>query len=94
MVSLTAVEALAAAVWPDHMRAAISISDTRKGEQIILLTENPDADRAMLSQHALGEGMPELAVPRTVQKVGAIPVLGPGKIDYVSIAETANANAT
>ena len=93
MVSLTTVEALVAAVWPDHMHAAISIPDARKGEQIILLTENPDADRAMLSQHALGEGMSELAVPRTVQKVDAIPVLGTGKIDYVAIAETANTNA-
>ena len=93
MVSLTAVEALAAAVWPDHMHAAISVPDARKGEQIILPTEKPDADRAALSEHASGEGMSELAVPRTVKSVDTIPVLGTGKIDYVAIAETAIADA-
>jgi acyl-[acyl-carrier-protein]-phospholipid O-acyltransferase/long-chain-fatty-acid--[acyl-carrier-protein] ligase len=83
MVSLTAVEALAAAVWPDHMHAAVSIPDDRKGEQIILLTENPDAERSVLSEHASASGMSELAVPRTVKTVDAIPVLGTGKVDYV-----------
>ncbi len=83
MVSLTAVEALAAAVWPDHMHAALSIPDDRKGEQIVLLTGNPDASRAALSEHAKVNGISELAVPRTVQPVTEIPVLGTGKIDYV-----------
>jgi acyl-[acyl-carrier-protein]-phospholipid O-acyltransferase/long-chain-fatty-acid--[acyl-carrier-protein] ligase len=83
MVSLTAVEALAAAVWPEHMHAAISIPDARKGEQIILLTDNPSARRSVLSEHAQSNGMSELAVPRTVQSVATIPVLGTGKIDYV-----------
>ncbi|NKB58516.1 MAG: acyl-[ACP]--phospholipid O-acyltransferase [Alphaproteobacteria bacterium] len=85
MVSLTAVEALAAAVWPNHMHAAMSIPDARKGEQIVLLTENPDAVRAELSNHAQSNGMSELAVPRTVQTVAAIPVLGTGKVDYVGV---------
>ena len=87
MVSLTAVEALAAAVWPDHMHAAVSIPDARKGEQIVLLTENPDADRAALSEQARAEGLSELAVPATVRPVDAIPVLGTGKVDYVGIGE-------
>jgi len=85
MVSLTAVEALAAAVWPEHMHAAVSISDARKGEQIILLTEHPTAQRSALSDHAQSTGMSELAVPRTIQCVDAIPVLGTGKIDYVGV---------
>ncbi len=85
MVSLTAVEALASAVWPDHMHAAISIPDARKGEQIILFTENPDAPRTALTDHALSSGMSELAVPRTVRSVETIPVLGTGKIDYVGV---------
>lgn len=86
MVSLTAVEALAAAAWPDHMHAAISVPDARKGEQIILLTDSPDADRDALSKHALSEGISELAVSRTVRTVDAVPLLGTGKIDYVSVS--------
>jgi len=31
-VSLTAVEGYAAALWPEHMHAAVSIPDDRKGE--------------------------------------------------------------
>lgn len=85
MVSLTVVEALAAAVWPDHMHAAISIPDARKGEQIILLTENPDAERGALAEHARSEGMPDLAVPGAIRTVDAIPVLGTGKVDYVGV---------
>lgn len=83
MVSLTAVEALAAAAWPDHMHAAVAVPDPRKGEQIVLLTEHGSADRAALSEQARTEGLSELAVPAAVRPVDAIPVLGTGKVDYV-----------
>lgn len=83
MVSLAAVEAMANAVWPDYTHAAVSIDDDRKGEQILLLTDKPDADRSALLNYASAEGIPELGVPRTVRTVDAIPILGTGKIDYV-----------
>jgi acyl-[acyl-carrier-protein]-phospholipid O-acyltransferase/long-chain-fatty-acid--[acyl-carrier-protein] ligase len=85
MVSLTAVEGLAATVWPDTIHAAVSIPDARKGEQIILLTDNPAGDRSDLIKHAQTNGVPELYIPRTVRVVDAVPVLGTGKIDYASI---------
>ena len=85
MVSLTDVEGLASAVWPDAMHAAISIPDARKGEQVILLTDCPDADRTALVKHAEASGVPALFVPGTIQSVDAIPVLGTGKIDYVGV---------
>lgn len=93
MVSLTAVEALAAAVWPEHMHAAVSIPDARKGEQIILLTEHPNAQRSALSDHAQSTGISELAVPRTIQSVDVIPVLGTGKIDYVGVGDLVQTTA-
>ena len=46
MVSLAVVENCASAIWPDHLHAAATLPDPRKGEQIVLLSECPDANRA------------------------------------------------
>ncbi len=89
MVFLTAVEGYAAALWPEHMHAAVSIPDDRKGEQVILLSDNPDADRSALLGYAKSKGVAEIMIPKTVQIVDAIPVLGTGKVDYVGVAELA-----
>ena len=84
MVSLTAVEALASNVWPDGQHAAVATPDERKGEQIVLMTTQKDADRQAVLQQAQRENMSELLVPRTVMHVVAVPVLGTGKTDYVT----------
>jgi len=80
MVSLAAVEALAAGLWPDTRHVVVSLPDERKGEQLVLVTDEVDADRAALLGHAQAEGFPELWVPRTVLVVAAIPVSGTGKV--------------
>jgi acyl-[acyl-carrier-protein]-phospholipid O-acyltransferase/long-chain-fatty-acid--[acyl-carrier-protein] ligase len=92
MVSLTAVEGYANAVWPGHMHAVISVPDARKGEQLILLTDKPGAERSDLLSYAKTEGIAELMVPKTIQTVDAVPVLGTGKVDYVGVAELAGAS--
>lgn len=85
MVSLTAAEDLAAHVWPDARHAVIALPDTRKGERLILVTDQRDADTAPLLAHAQQIGAPELAVPRRIIRVPEIPVLGTGKTDYPAI---------
>ncbi len=85
MVSLSAVEGYANAVWPGHMHAVISVPDARKGEQLVLVTDKPDADRDDLLSYAKDQGIAELMVPKTIHAVGEIPVLGTGKVDYVGI---------
>lgn len=85
MVSLSAVEGLASAVWPDERHAVVSIPDTRKGEKLVLVTDRPDADGADLSAWARENGVPELAVPKKIVRVSELPVLGTGKTDYVTI---------
>lgn len=87
MVSLSAVEGYAAAVWPDNMHAVVSIPDDRKGEQIVLVTDNANADRKTLSEYAKQEGITELMIPRDIRSVESIPVLGTGKTDYVGVKE-------
>ncbi len=89
MVSLTAAEDLASAVWPDGRHAVISMPDKKKGEKLILVTDRPDADVAPLVAHAQTIGAPELAVPRKILKVQEVPVLGSGKTDYVAIQRMA-----
>jgi acyl-[acyl-carrier-protein]-phospholipid O-acyltransferase / long-chain-fatty-acid--[acyl-carrier-protein] ligase len=85
MVSLTAVEAMASKLWPDHMHAAVTRSDERKGEAIVLVTTNADASTEELLIFARGEGMAELAVPKQLHTLDALPVLATGKTDYVSL---------
>lgn len=86
MVSLASVEALAGRVWPGALHAAVALPDARKGEQVVLLTDAEGADRAALFSQAKVEGVAEIAVPRQVIQVAAIPTLGTGKTDYVAAA--------
>ena len=89
MVSLSVVEAMAAALWPQAMSVAVSIPDQRKGERIVLLTTQKDADRAALQRQARATGASELAVPADIRVVDKVPLLGSGKTDYVAATELA-----
>jgi acyl-[acyl-carrier-protein]-phospholipid O-acyltransferase/long-chain-fatty-acid--[acyl-carrier-protein] ligase len=89
MVSLTAVEGLASAVWPDARHAVVSVPDSRKGEKLVLVTDRKDAEVSRLAEWARSHGAPELAVPKRIVRVGEVPVLGTGKTDYVAIQQMA-----
>lgn len=82
MVSLAVVENCATSIWPDDLHVAVSLPDPRKGEQIYLLSENADANRAEMIAFAQNHGVSELTIPRQVLHVEAVPVLGTGKLDY------------
>ena len=88
-VSLAASEMLAHDLWPEAVSAAAALPDARKGERIILLTEQTGADRAALLAHARARGATELMVPAEVRVVGSLPVLGSGKVDYVAVQQLA-----
>jgi acyl-[acyl-carrier-protein]-phospholipid O-acyltransferase/long-chain-fatty-acid--[acyl-carrier-protein] ligase len=91
MVSLTASEDLAAAVWPDCRHAVVAVPDAKKGERLVLVTDRRDADSAPLVSHAQAIGAPEIAVPRKIIRVPEIPVLGTGKTDYVALQRIVDA---
>ncbi len=84
-VSLAVVENCASALWPDYAHAAVTIPDGRKGEQIVLVTTCPDAQRTDLIGWVHNHGVPELAVPRRILQVDSVPVLGTGKTDYTKV---------
>jgi acyl-[acyl-carrier-protein]-phospholipid O-acyltransferase/long-chain-fatty-acid--[acyl-carrier-protein] ligase len=85
MVSLTAVEANAAEIWPDNNHAVMSVEDARKGERLILVTDRKDAERKSFLKHAKDNAIGEIMVPRSIHVVDQMPLLGTGKIDYVSV---------
>jgi acyl-[acyl-carrier-protein]-phospholipid O-acyltransferase/long-chain-fatty-acid--[acyl-carrier-protein] ligase len=89
MVSLSAVETMAATLWPQAMSVAVSIPDVRKGERIVLLTTQKDAERSAMQRQAKAAGAPELAVPADIRVVDTVPLLGSGKTDYVGATKLA-----
>lgn len=89
MVSLPAVEGYAAALWPDAMHAVVTRPDPRKGEQLMLLTTAPQATASALQAWARANGVAELMVPRDIRILSELPVLGTGKLDYVTMTALA-----
>ena len=85
MVSLTAVESHAAAVWPGCGHAVVTQADPKRGEQLILVSDCPNANRATMLEDAKKQGISELMIPKKLKIVDKLPVLGTGKIDYVAI---------
>jgi acyl-[acyl-carrier-protein]-phospholipid O-acyltransferase/long-chain-fatty-acid--[acyl-carrier-protein] ligase len=85
MVSLSAIEGYANAVWPGHMHVVVAIPDARKGEQLVLVTDKPDAHRDDFLTYAKGQGIAELMVPKTIHTFEEIPVLSSGKVNYPEI---------
>ncbi|KTC90976.1 AMP-binding protein [Fluoribacter dumoffii] len=85
MVSLTAVEGVAASIWPELLHAAVSKSSPKKGEKIILYSEALNADKASFVKRIQELDYSELLIPHRIFPGSKIPVLPSGKIDYVTI---------
>jgi len=92
MVSLTAVENYLLQLWPGFLHAVVAIPDNKKGEAIILFTNKKDATRQDISNYARENGQTELSVPKDIRVVDALPVLGTGKVDYVTLKKMAENN--
>ncbi|CAA2137540.1 acyl-[ACP]--phospholipid O-acyltransferase [Hyphomicrobium sp. ghe19] len=89
MISLSAVEALAAELWPQQIPVVVALPDQRKGERLALLTTDPNCTRDAFSQFVRRKGVTELMTPADVFVVSKIPLLGSGKPDYVAALELA-----
>jgi len=91
MVSLTAVEELASLVWPEFNHAAVNLPDEKKGERIILVTDYANATRKQLQEAGRALNYSELYIPRRVVLAEALPLLGTGKTDYITLTELVQA---
>lgn len=90
MVSLSVVEKIAERAAPG-LHAVTTVTDPSKGESLVLFTTQPDLRRDMLSAAAKAMGASELSVPRKIVVVPALPLLGTGKTDYVTLKKMAAA---
>jgi acyl-[acyl-carrier-protein]-phospholipid O-acyltransferase/long-chain-fatty-acid--[acyl-carrier-protein] ligase len=85
MISLSAVEQLAAELWPDAMSGASTVPDPRKGERLILVTTKNDPKRSDFLAFARSRGASEMMVPTEVLILEKLPLLGSGKIDNIAL---------
>ena len=86
MVSLSAVEGLASAVWPDHRHAVVSIPDTPQGREAGA-GHRPARrrGRAIWRTGPASMARRNWRCPRRSSASAELPVLGTGKTDYVAI---------
>jgi acyl-[acyl-carrier-protein]-phospholipid O-acyltransferase/long-chain-fatty-acid--[acyl-carrier-protein] ligase len=89
MVPLGSVEEFVFTVWPAAVHAVVTVPDAKRGEQLVLVTDQADAGRAALITAARSAGLPEIFVPRVVVHVPSVPLLGAGKVDYVGVNKLA-----
>jgi len=90
MISLAAVEMLAAELWPNYNSAVVAVPDVRKGERLILITDKHSATRADFQAYARSKHAAELMMPSEIIIVDKLPLLGSGKPDLQTIQKLVN----
>jgi acyl-[acyl-carrier-protein]-phospholipid O-acyltransferase/long-chain-fatty-acid--[acyl-carrier-protein] ligase len=87
MISLAAVEALASDLWPNALSAVVAVPDPRKGERLILLTQQKGATRSDFQSFARAKHASDLMIPAEVWVLDKLPVLGTGKVDMMAVGK-------
>jgi acyl-[acyl-carrier-protein]-phospholipid O-acyltransferase/long-chain-fatty-acid--[acyl-carrier-protein] ligase len=85
MISFAAIEALAGELWPDALSAVSSVPDARKGERLIMLTQQKNASRSEFQAFARSRGATEIMVPAEIVYMEKLPLLGSGKVDNIAV---------
>ena len=94
MISLASVETLASELWPDALSAVVTQPDPRRGERLVLVTEQKGATRPAFQTHARAKGTSDLMVPADMIIVDKLPLLGSGKPDLTAVARLVAARET
>jgi acyl-[acyl-carrier-protein]-phospholipid O-acyltransferase/long-chain-fatty-acid--[acyl-carrier-protein] ligase len=84
MISLAAVETLAYELWPNALSAVVAVPDLRKGERLILLTQQKDATRSDFQMFAKAKHASDLMIPSDVWVLDTLSLLGSGKVDMMA----------
>ncbi len=84
MVSLSAVEKVVSTAFPKHSHAVLSIPCPKKGEQLVLFTDDKTLDKKRLLSAFKKAMASDLWVPKTIH-FAEIPRLPTGKINYQAL---------
>ncbi len=87
MISLTATEQIINDIWPEAQHAIVCIPDEKKGEQLVLITTQENANSKELNK--LAHNVPSLSLPKKFMRVEQVPVLATGKLNYPAATELA-----
>ena len=89
MVSLNAVDEMVhkAYEWmgPNFEYGVVAVPHESKGEQIVLVTNNPNVQQDVLQNYIRNNGMSELFLPRVILHHEHLPVFATGKADNVTL---------
>lgn len=89
MVSLNAVQEMVMKAYEwmgaEFSYGVVAIAHESKGEQIVLVTNNPKVESDVLHDYIKNNGMSELFLPRVILHKDSIPLLATGKTDNVSL---------
>lgn len=94
MVSLTAVESYINEASPEGHHVVVAVPDERKGEQLVLVTDDDNLSRNTIKEAAKTKMVSELMIPKTVILVESVPVLGTGKTNYPEVQKIAERHFT
>lgn len=90
MISLAAVENYINRASPEGHHVVVAVADLRKGEQLILVTNDESLSRHTVKEAARVAEVSEIMIPKTVILVEEIPVLGTGKTNYPEVQKIAD----
>ena len=82
MVSLVAVEQILDKLYPQTIHAVLAVPDTRRGEKLVLLTQNEKANLEEIKKYFKEKGYNDLWTPKQVVYQRRMVLLGSGKVDY------------
>ena len=89
MISLSQIEEFPKKLWPENTSIVCSIKDEKKGEALILLTDNKNSNLSELSSFMQEAGLSNLYFPKKIKIISEFPILGSGKINFRSLQEIA-----
>jgi acyl-[acyl-carrier-protein]-phospholipid O-acyltransferase/long-chain-fatty-acid--[acyl-carrier-protein] ligase len=91
MISLTAVEDALAGAFPRYglrcQVAILAIHDKRKGEALVLATNETRLELKEVREAVRDKGLPNIAAPKAILHVREIPKLGTGKVNHRELQE-------
>ena len=92
MISLTGVESYINKSSPEGHNVVVAVADERRGEKLILITNDEQLNRQSVMQAAKEAGVSELLIPKTIILVEEIPILGTGKTNYPAVQKIADSH--